>query len=100
MITDMPALLEALKDEDEDVRRLAVFALGRISPAPKDAVPALIEALKDEDEDVRAGAAYALGKIGPAAKDAVPALKAMMEGDSYTKARRDAVHALQKIQGK
>ena len=100
MITDMPALLEALKDEDEDVRRLAVFALGRISPAPKDAVPALIEALKDEDEDVRAGAAYALGKIGPAAKDSVPALKALSENEIDPEVRKAAADALKKIQGK
>ena len=67
----MPALIEALKDEDGRVRSNAARAQGYIGPEAKVAVPALIQALKDEDKYVRDDAAWALGKIGPAA---VPAL--------------------------
>jgi len=62
--------IEALKDEDKDVRSGAAEALGEIGPAAKPAVPALIEALGDEDSRVPVFAA-ALVKIGA---DAVPAL--------------------------
>ena len=66
--------MEALKDNSIRNRRGAVFALGQIGPAAKDAVPALIEALKDKDGKARVYAASALAKIDPASKDAVPAL--------------------------
>ena len=49
---------EALKDEDEDVRRSAAYALGSLKAG--EAVQPLIEAMKDEDEDVRRSAAEAL----------------------------------------
>jgi HEAT repeat protein len=42
----LPALLEALKDENGYVRRAAAEALGEIGDPQ--AVPALLEALKDE----------------------------------------------------
>ena len=57
----MPALTEALRDEDSNVRRQTAQALGEIKdPA---AVPPLIEALRDKDSDVRAAATRALGRI-------------------------------------
>ena len=62
----MPALITALGDADEGVRRSAAEALGRIGPAAAEAVPALITALGDADAEVRRSAAEALGRIGPA----------------------------------
>ena len=59
----MPALIEALKDEDRDVKKLAGNTLRKIGPEAKEAVPALIEALKDEGGWVRNSAAKALEKI-------------------------------------
>jgi len=56
------ALIDALKDEDNDARGEAARALGYICDAS--AVPALIRVLKDEDRHVRKGAAEALGEIG------------------------------------
>ncbi len=98
------ALIEDLKDEDEEVRRDAAAALGDIGPAAaknKDAVPALIVALKkDEDEEVRRNAATALGKIGPVAaknKDAVPALIIALKKDVDEEVRRNAAIALGKF---
>ena len=54
----VPALLEALKDEDVDVRQAAAEALGKLGDSRS--VPALVEALKDEIADVRRTAAEAL----------------------------------------
>jgi HEAT repeat protein len=88
----VPALIEALKDDDEDVRRAAAGALGEIGDPQ--AVPALIEALKDDDEYVRRAAVGALGKIGDL--QAVPALlEALKDRDEYV--RWAAVGALGEI---
>ena len=58
----VPVLSETLRDADEDVRRSAAVALGKIGPA---AVPALGEALRDADGDVRRFAAVALKRMKP-----------------------------------
>jgi len=58
----METLVKALKDKDENVRKQAVIALGRIQdPA---AIDALIEMLQDRDWFTRLTAAAALEKIG------------------------------------
>lgn len=56
------ALLEALKDEDEGVRRNAPWGLGIIGGSR--AVPALQAAAKDRSSDVRDAATYALQRLG------------------------------------
>lgn len=55
-------LLTALKDKDENVRKQAVIALGRIKDP--EAVGALIEKLQDKDWFIRLTAAAALETIG------------------------------------
>jgi HEAT repeat protein len=70
----VPALSQALKDEDWEVRENAAEALGNIKD--RRAVPALIEALNDEHSGARYLAERALVLIG---KPAVPALKEAME---------------------
>ena len=62
-IDAVPALIQALKDENKDVRVNAAVALGQIGEGAKDVVPALIQALKDQDEWVRINAAWALEEI-------------------------------------
>jgi len=57
----VPALIQALQDQNEDVRMDVAFALGMVGES---AVPALIQALQDEHVIVRANAAKALGEIG------------------------------------
>jgi HEAT repeat protein len=57
------ALIELLKDKDEEVRLAAAEALGNIGPNAKAAIPALTTLRKDNDEDVRKAAAEALEKI-------------------------------------
>jgi HEAT repeat protein len=70
----VPTLIDALKDEDPDIRETAARILGNLGPQADQAVPALTAALKDPDRGVSVQAAIALGKIGPRAKAAVPAL--------------------------
>ena len=64
--TAIEFLIEALKDENENVRAHAAGVLGSIGTNAKMAAPNLGEALKDEDEVVRTNAAGALGSIGTA----------------------------------
>ena len=64
-------LIKQLRDQNEEVRWDAGYALGQIG---KDAVPALVQALQDENAKVRGSAAVALGEIGEGAVDAVSAL--------------------------
>lgn len=59
------ALIEALGDESEHVRKGVAQALGEIGDPH--AVPALIEALRDEERKVGLEASHALREIGPAA---------------------------------
>jgi len=66
-----PALIDALKDDNEYVRYYAAFILGRIGesskealPVFKEAVPALVEAVNTKSEIVQYGAVNALKQIG------------------------------------
>ncbi|MFW6172403.1 MAG: HEAT repeat domain-containing protein [Elusimicrobiota bacterium] len=88
-------LIEALKDEDKDVRREAAKALKKIGS--KRAVEPLIKALKDDDKLVRCEAADALGSI----KDN-QAIEPLIEGfdeDKRTLVRLHFFNALIKIGG-
>lgn len=58
----VPRLIEALKDKDENVRKQAVVALGRIKQA--EAIDPLIAMLADKDWYTRLTAAAALEAIG------------------------------------
>ena len=60
----VPALIDALADEDASVRRNAAWALGRMGEPAKAAAPILIEMLTDEDASVRARAVGALRQMG------------------------------------
>ncbi len=61
----VPALIEALQDEEPEVRRSAAFGLGTFGEQAKDAVPALQAALNDPASEVRKAAGVALGYIDP-----------------------------------
>src|SRR5271170_4156910 len=67
----LPALLDALRDKEANVRGIAAFALARLGPA---AVPALVSGLDHVDPGVRAGSALALGGMGAGARRTVDAL--------------------------
>ncbi len=85
----VPALIEALKDRDVDVRRAAAQALANLED-PR-AVPGLIAALGDGDAQVRASAAMALGSLED--RRAVPGLLGLLK-DSSVEVRRYALSAL------
>lgn len=71
----IPALVDAIDDEDSAVRWDAVKALGKMGPAAASAVPALIAVLGDPNDVIaRQYAVAALGSIGARAGAAVPAL--------------------------
>jgi hypothetical protein len=62
----VPALTEALKDKDGDIRWSAAIGLGYFGEQAKGAVPALQAAQRDRDARVREAAAVALSRIDPA----------------------------------
>ena len=61
----VPALIEALKDKDGDVRRSAAIGLGNFGEEAKDAIPALQAVQHDHDARVRESASVALTRIDP-----------------------------------
>jgi HEAT repeat protein len=61
----VPALIEALKDRDGDVRRSAAIGLGSFGKEARDAIPALEAAQQDRDARVRESARIALSRIDP-----------------------------------
>jgi HEAT repeat protein len=61
----VPALIEALKDKESDVRWSSAIGLGYFGDKAKDAIPALQEALNDRDARVREAAGVALKRIDP-----------------------------------
>jgi HEAT repeat protein len=61
----VPALIEALKDKQGDIRLSAAIGLGWFGDQAKDAVPALQAAQRDRDVRVREAAGVALSRIGP-----------------------------------
>jgi HEAT repeat protein len=61
----VPALVEALKDSQDDVRWSAAIGLGYFGEEAHDAIPALQEAQRDPDARVREAAGVALSRIDP-----------------------------------
>jgi hypothetical protein len=83
----VPALIDALSDQDVQMRRnaalvlIALAASYEVKPQVdiREAIPALIKATDDVDTDVRAWAAHALAEIGPDAAPAIPALLILLK---------------------
>jgi HEAT repeat protein len=61
----VPALIEALKDDDGDVRHSAAIGLGSFGEQAKAAIPALQATLEDRDARVKSAAKTALARIDP-----------------------------------
>jgi|SRR5579859_2674301 len=59
----VPALVEALRDENPYVRRDAAVMLGKFGPAAKEAIPALNVTVKDTERNVHHAATAAAKKI-------------------------------------
>lgn len=84
------ALIDALRDPNEEVQQRAASALGDIS---EPAVPSLLSALQTDDEELRQGVIAALGQIG---RPAVASL-ALALGAGDWRVRRGAAAALGEI---
>lgn len=62
-------LARLLGDGDFEVRRAALYALGRYGRASAKAVPAMFDRMLEEGGDLKNAAAFALHRVGPAASD-------------------------------
>ncbi|WP_371805602.1 HEAT repeat domain-containing protein [Candidatus Lokiarchaeum ossiferum] len=83
-------LVEALGDDNSDVRKSAAQALNRIG---KPAIPLLIRALGNISKDVRASAVWSLSKMGSMVVD--PLIEAL--ASEVKDVRASAVWALSKV---
>lgn len=104
----VPALLRALEDEDSNVRRLAVHAIGcqrcKCEPLGIDAVALLIERLeRDTSIRVRQAAAHMFGNqmetSGVVDPRAVVALEKTLKTEANEKLRSNARWALRQLRG-
>jgi HEAT repeat protein len=89
----VPALVEALKDSEADVRRAAPAGLAKMGPNAKGAVPSLKEALSDSDKDVRSAALQALADIDPSNPEVISTICKGLK-DKDLDVRKAAVVAL------
>jgi HEAT repeat protein len=86
--------IRSLDSSDEELRRRAIDALGRIGAAAGEGVPALaVILLEDNQREARIEASLALAKMAPASRAAVSAL-AMALQDKEPFVRRNAAAAL------
>jgi hypothetical protein len=93
----VPLLIEALADEDENVRYVATEGLSKFGKAAAEAVPKLTDLLRDPSAMVRSGAVLALKNMGEAAVPALPALSAVAQRDGSQEVRADANLAITTI---
>lgn len=85
-------LIEALKDDNLEVRRKVIWVLWRVGA--RQAVEPLIACLHDDDRKVRGYATWALGRLGDTR--AIQPLIAVLD-DDHEKVRWDAAIALEKF---
>ncbi len=95
----IPKIIEAMRDPNASVRKVAALALAQMKSEAREAVPALIDLTNDSVAEVQEAAILALGEIGPDAKAAIPRLKILRkEKNPLIKFRAD--DAIKKIEGK
>ncbi len=79
----VPTLLEAMQDEDAQVRVQIAYSLAGCVQADGDQVlVALIDALDDLNTEVRRAAVVSLGQLGERAAPAVPKLRRLLDDSS------------------
>ena len=88
-------LMTALRNRNQAIREESVFVLGTMDTP--EVVSQLIDAMRDQDRDVRRYATFALGKLN--SPEALPLLiKALRDEDQHV--RRAAEYVLQKMLGR
>lgn len=88
----VPGFVEALSDEDVEVRRIAVSLIGLVEADLHDVMQPLIGALADSNPFVRGTAAMVLADYGCLANEALPHLERLLADDEFI--RVTAVHAI------
>ncbi len=88
-------VMEALKDNNANVRAAAANALKLMRDSAKSAIPALLNALSDKDADVRSCVIVALDELG-AGKTAVPEVSRLIH-DREVKVRQPAFNYLDRL---
>jgi HEAT repeat protein len=91
----IPAVVEALKDADPDVRKWAIGTLSSLDAGSR--VTALADLVKDKNIGVRARALEALISLGPNARAATPKLLEAAIKDAADQCRIQALSALKAI---
>ncbi|MDA1252772.1 MAG: HEAT repeat domain-containing protein [Planctomycetota bacterium] len=71
----LPALLDALSEPDETVRRVAMRLLGEMDTEDESVLPAMIGLLEDSNRSIRLAAARFVTRFGEKAKSSIPVLK-------------------------
>jgi hypothetical protein len=84
----LPVTIEALKDEDLEIRINAIKTLMTLG---REAVPALVETLKGKDTELRIWAALILGNLGTEAKEALPTLLTVFKDKNENRVVRGLV---------
>ena len=88
----VPGFIEALSDEDVEVRRFAVSMIGLVEADLQDVIQPLIAALADPNPFVRGTAAMVLADYGQKAAEVLPHLERLLQDDEFN--RVTAVHAM------
>lgn len=92
----IPQLVNAIKKNDENIRKGVVEVLGRLKD--KSTSPSLINLLKDKNKDVRIKTIFALGEIGD--KAAIKPLVIILRDKKYSEESLESVKALDKLKWK
>ena len=93
----MPALIEALKSPQPDVREDIIEIFVRMGGDAKAAIPALVAALKDDSLRIRSAAKQALRSVcDKARKEAAPILTEAMKDESW-RIRKTAITILAQL---
>jgi HEAT repeat protein len=93
----LPAVLDAFKRGNRDLRLASAPALVQIAPGKTEILPPLISSLTDEDHDVREAVLVSLGRLGSLARPAIPAILRAFFGEENVNCRRAAAEALGRI---
>ena len=91
------ALLDALTDEDDFVRKQGASGLGASTVLPGKVAGALVNCLRDPSANVRGAAAFSLGELGNAHPQILDALRTVAREDRVEWVRRMAEKSLAEL---
>jgi HEAT repeat protein len=98
--TALTPLMQAMKDEEWQVRGVAALALGQFQKQPStEVITTLVDGLNDKEAGVRMASAIALGELGSSAGKVAIAGLQKTSADTEQRVRDAAAAAIQKITG-